>query len=135
MVEKGCGHQLPIVISGKHSFHLNIKYHMNVNVLVSGYNFSFPHLFRWSNFKFIECSTHIFHLFFNWLDPKVSPCFHVNVIDFLYCIGDTHPIPMGGMMVLFVFTFQIILSQRCSDSLKHQMKATSSFISFLTAYS
>ena len=83
------GHQY--LLYSKLYVHLDVKYHVHIDVLISRPNFYFPHLIRCNTVKFLKLYMYVSHFFCNFPGPKFSPQLPVNFICLLYCIGDLYP--------------------------------------------
>ena len=77
--------------SSKIPVHINIKYHMNINMLIYKSTFYFSSIVRQNNTNIIELNTYNFHIICDCLVSKVIPWSPVNIIGFFNCLGDIYP--------------------------------------------
>ena len=113
----------------KLSAHLNIKYHMDVNVLTSRSNFPCSNPVRWNTINFILFNMYILHLFYNILGLESSPHFPVNITWKIWITN------LCEVHHYFDFTFNTIIYHVHSVSLIDPFKSGLSLISFVTVHS
>ena len=121
-------------LSSKLPIHLDIKYNVNIDVLISGLDLPFTHIIRCNAVKLLKLNTDVLHLFCNSLGPKVSPGYLSISYAYFNVLGTCIP-NLCDVRQYLDFTLEIILSLCCKFSLIHQFKAGLSLISFATAYS
>ena len=94
-------------LHSKLPIHLDIKYNMQIDVLVSRINLPFPHLIRCNAVKLLKCNTDDRCRFCNSIGPKFIPRLPV--------LGNCIP-NLCDVRQYLDFTLEIILSL-CSQSL------------------
>ena len=76
------------IFTGEVDVHLDIKYHVASDILVSGEDLTIPHIL-YSVSAFIQGNPHISHILLNGNFPKVSSCGLINIQGFFDCLGNS----------------------------------------------
>ena len=83
---------------GEVSVHLDIKYYVASNLLVSGRDLTIPHLFQHLS-AFLKGNTHISHIFLNGELPKAIPRSLINIQGFFDRLGNSDSKLVGFMPI------------------------------------
>ena len=78
--------------------HIDIKYNMKSNLLVSWEDLTIPHLFHHVS-AFIKDNPHIHHILLNCELPKVSLCGLINIQGFFDHLGNSDSKLVGFMPI------------------------------------
>ena len=84
--------------SGEVAVHIDIKYHVASNILVSGEDLTTPHLLH-CVIAFLKSNPHIIHILLNGNSPKVSPRGLINILGFFDRLGNSDSKIVGFLSI------------------------------------
>ena len=121
------------IFPSEFSVHLDIKYHVASDLLVSREELTTPNLFQ-SVSPFLKVYPHINHLLLNGVFTKFIPHGLINIQGFFTVLGTLIP-NLWVFRQYLVLTLEIIRSRRLSTCLTHHLNTGSSSNWLATAYS